>query len=321
MTPAALQTRLDLVALEGGVACFGTRSPTHAVALLDVVGAEAGLASADDATQEELLAGRAQFLNAQTTPFQVLVRAEPVDLDGHRRRVQARAELLPEALRAIALDYLEFLQALAHQRTLLERHCYVVLPDQRAEVPAVSLWRWVWRRLQRLAGRGGHAEPFLDPETVWTSVARRLQARTDLVARQLGRSGQRTRRLDSRQVAELLHRCWSPELARVQRLRDELSAYTTLVVGSRRLARPKTADDESAARTPRRSSLAAEDERLLARGTRTLADLIAPSGFDIRADHLRLDGQYARALVVTAYPGWSRRAGSVCWSRPTCPLK
>ena len=57
------------------------------------------------------------------------------------------------------------------------------------------------------------------------------------------------------------------------------------------------------------SSPAAEDERLFGLGTRTLADLIAPSGFDIRADHLRLDGQYARALIVTAYPrlvspGW-----------------
>src|ERR1700716_2901211 len=101
MTPVAAQTRLDLIALEGGVACFGTRSPTHAVALLDVVGAEAALANADDATQEELLAGRAQFLNAQPPPFQVLVRAEPVDLEGHLRRVQARVDLLPQALRAI----------------------------------------------------------------------------------------------------------------------------------------------------------------------------------------------------------------------------
>ena len=61
VTAVAAQARLDLAALEGGIACFGTRSPTHAVTLLDVVGAEAALASADDATQEELLAGRAQF--------------------------------------------------------------------------------------------------------------------------------------------------------------------------------------------------------------------------------------------------------------------
>src|SRR5438132_10691586 len=96
---AAMQSRLDLVALEGGVARFGTRAPTHAVALLDVVGAEAALASVDDATQEEILAGRAQFLNAQTTPFQVVVRAEPVDLESHLRRVQARIDQLPEAIR------------------------------------------------------------------------------------------------------------------------------------------------------------------------------------------------------------------------------
>jgi hypothetical protein len=32
----------------------------------------------------------------------------------------------------------------------------------------------------------------------------------------------------------VLHRCWSPELARVQRLRDEIGAYTNLVVSSSR---------------------------------------------------------------------------------------
>src|SRR5712691_3132167 len=306
---AAVQTRLDLAALEGGVACFGTRSPTHAVALLDVVGAEAALATADDATQEELLAGRAQFLNAQTSPFQVLVRAEPIDLEGHLRRVQARVELLPERLRPIALDYLGFMPALAHQRTLLERHCYVVLPDHRAEIPAVSAGRRVWRWLQRLVGRGGHAEPLDDSETVSTSVARRLQARSDLVARQLGRSGLRTGRLNSRQIAELLHRCWSPELARVQRLRDELSAYTTLVVSSRRLARPKAVDEESAVRTEPSVSPDGDAARVFALGSRSLADLVAPAGCEVRSDHLRLDGQYARVLAVTAYPrtiaaGW-----------------
>src|SRR5712691_3625312 len=309
---AAVQTRLDLAALEGGVACFGTRSPTHAVALLDVVGAEAALATADDATQEELLAGRAQFLNAQTSPFQVLVRAEPIDLEGHVRRVQARAALLPERLRPIALDYLGFMPALAHQRTLLERHCYVVLPDHRAEIPAVSAWRRVWRWLQRLVGRGGHAEPLDDSETVSTSVARRLQARSDLVARQLGRSGLRTGRLNSRQVAELLHRCWSPELARVQRLRDELAAYTTLVVGASRLAIDPAAGSEGigeGGNTDRLVEAGEAAERLFALGTRSLSDLIAPSGYEIRRDHLRLDGQFARIVVVTAYPrlvtpGW-----------------
>ncbi len=307
---AALQERLDLLAIEGGVASFGSRRSAHAVALLDVVGAEAALASADDATQEELLAGRAQFLNAQITPFQVLVRAEPVDLEGHVRRVQARATGLPEALRAIALDYVGFLQTLGHQRTLLERHCYLVLPDRRPQIPVVSLWRRLRGLLGRLLRRGARTESIEDdPAAISASVARRLQAQTDLVARQLDRSGLRTRRLDSQQIAELLHRCWSPELARIQRLRAELASYTTLVVSSTRRARSGSPNSESTTKPPVSFSSADDDERLFALGTRTLADLIAPSGCEFRTDQLRLDGQYARVLVVTAYPrlvtpGW-----------------
>jgi hypothetical protein len=50
-------------------------------------------------------------------------------------------------------------------------------------------------------------------------------------------------------------------------------------------------------------------EKLFALGTRRLADVIAPSGCEVRADHLQLDGQYARVLAVTGYPrlvtpGW-----------------
>src|SRR5713226_2859704 len=51
------------------------------------------------------------------------------------------------------------------------------------------------------------------------------------------------------------------------------------------------------------------DERLFALGTRTLADLIAPAGADVRRDHVQLDAEYVRVLVVTGYPrtvaaGW-----------------
>src|SRR6185312_1154369 len=152
---------------------------------------------------------------------------------------------LPDALRAIALDYVSFLQALGQQRTLLERHCYLVVPDRHPGVPAISLGMrlrdllaWVGSLLRRLLHPRTRVQVRDDdPTAISASVARRLQAQTDLVARQLGRSGLRTGRLDSHQIAELLHRCWSPELARVQRLRDELGGYLSLVVSSRRQVR------------------------------------------------------------------------------------
>ena len=51
------------------------------------------------------------------------------------------------------------------------------------------------------------------------------------------------------------------------------------------------------------------DEKRFALGTRSLADLVAPAALEVERDHVRLDYQYARALVVTGYPrsvgpGW-----------------
>jgi hypothetical protein len=300
---AAVQDRLELASIEDGIGLFGTGDLARSVAILDVVGADTSLATADDATQEEILAGRAQFLNAQMAPFQIVVRAEQVDLEGHLRRVRDRAALLHEPLASVARDHAAFVQGLGHHRVLLDRHCYIVLPDKEP-TPAATLGR----RLRRLLGRGGSGRE--ESEAVSAEVGRRLRFRCDQVSRQLGRSGLHTHRLSSQQFAELFHRCWSPELARVQRLKDELGAYTTLVVGSTRTATQTRTDtdtdvdvDAASEQTPD------EDLQLLALGARTLADLIAPSSVEIKRDHLLLDAHYARVLAVTAYPrlvspGW-----------------
>ncbi|MCX6022234.1 MAG: DUF87 domain-containing protein, partial [Chloroflexi bacterium] len=62
-------------------------------------------------------------------------------------------------------------------------------------------------------------------------------------------------------------------------------------------------------RTPDRRQTLAPDAQRFALGTRSLADLVAPGGIEIARDHVRLDYQYTRTLVVTGYPrtvspGW-----------------
>src|SRR4051794_20998987 len=51
------------------------------------------------------------------------------------------------------------------------------------------------------------------------------------------------------------------------------------------------------------------DERRFARGVRSVADLLAPAVAEVGRDHMRLEYQFARALVVVGYPrtvgpGW-----------------
>jgi conjugal transfer ATP-binding protein TraC len=51
------------------------------------------------------------------------------------------------------------------------------------------------------------------------------------------------------------------------------------------------------------------DEQRFVRGSRSVADLVAPAAVEVARDHLRLDSQFVRTLVVTGYPrtvspGW-----------------
>ncbi|HTD79633.1 MAG TPA: hypothetical protein VK898_18500, partial [Chloroflexota bacterium] len=51
------------------------------------------------------------------------------------------------------------------------------------------------------------------------------------------------------------------------------------------------------------------EERRFARGTRTLADLLAPAAVEVARNHVHLEYHYARVLIVVGYPrtvaaGW-----------------
>jgi hypothetical protein len=169
------------------------------------------------AEQEAILASYAAFLNSLTFPIQILVRVLPIDVDRFLAEIEDRArEVLPEPLAALARDYCAFVRRLARHRTLLERRYYLVVPAPDLPRPG--------KRGFGLFGR----PPSLRRDD--DAIATQLAFRCEEVARQLGRCGLSVRRLSGDEIAELLYRCACDELARVQRLGQELGDYTTLVV-------------------------------------------------------------------------------------------
>jgi hypothetical protein len=170
-----------------------------------------------EAEREAIVAGYAAFLNGLTHPIQVLVLVLPIDLDRHLADLERRArEELTPLLADLARDHVAYLRRLARNRTLLERRFFVVIPAQ-AEVHAGGQRWWPFGR------RADHG--------IGLAAARRqLTHRCDEAARQLGSCGLAVRRLGGAEIAALLHACWCPDLARVQRLRRALDDYTALVV-------------------------------------------------------------------------------------------
>jgi hypothetical protein len=232
VTPA-VQDRLGLSAIADGVARFGEGPGAHACAVLEVTGAARSLASGDEAQQEAQLAACRQLLNGLTFPIQVLARAEPIDLSGYLGRLEARARLLPGPLATLARDHAAFVRGLTRQRTLLERHLYVVVPADVADAPVGTLWAGLLQRLlRRKASGAGLNDAMAAPE----AAARQLTFRCETIAHQLGRAGLRAHRLEGAELARVFHLGWSPELARTQRLRRDLAGSTTLVVAAERRA-------------------------------------------------------------------------------------
>jgi hypothetical protein len=249
MNAASVQARLDLTAIQGGVACFGSGDQAEYCAVVEVTGSQQSLAKVDDAKQEELLAAYSQFLNSLTFPFQMVVQVHPVDLGWYVTRVEERARSLPAALVAIARDHAAFVQGLTRQRTLLERRIYVVVPwssatELRPATSGVSLLRLLRRRRH---GTAATDDQLFRQE----NISRQLTDRCEVIGRQLGRAGLRTTRLDDLGLAQLYHASWAPEVARTQRLRRELADYTALVVGAEpRLARRRSTHEQRQGRWP-----------------------------------------------------------------------
>jgi hypothetical protein len=206
-------TRLGIDAIEDSVVALHGGEYR---AVLEVSGTASPLE--DDVREEGLLAGFATFLNALSYPIQILVRATPVDLSRYVASLEERGRQLPPGqLAELAHDHAAFVQGLAHERTLLERRFYVV-------VPAETLPRAGWALLVRGA-RGRQAEA---PHRA--AARRQLGFRCDELGRQLGRCGLTARRLADLELAQLYLACWSPEGARAQRFRQQLDDYTTLAV-------------------------------------------------------------------------------------------
>src|SRR6266851_10101940 len=82
MSNASAQVRVDLTAIKDSVACFGSGRQAEYCAVLEVAGSQQSLATVDEARQEELLAGYAQFLNSLTFVFQLVVQVHPVTSPG-----------------------------------------------------------------------------------------------------------------------------------------------------------------------------------------------------------------------------------------------
>ncbi|MCW6007683.1 PrgI family protein [Micromonospora sp. CPCC 205371] len=167
--PAPLKLPAQAIADDGEIALPG--APAAIVAATTV-----NLALRTPGEQQALVDTFGRWLNSLSTPTQVVVSAQPVDLASHATGLEATAPRLPHpALEAACADHARFLDDLAHRRDPLRRQVLIVTRAPEG-------------------GRGGHA-------------ARR---RADDTVRSLSGLGVTTRALDGDAATAAIAACADP---------------------------------------------------------------------------------------------------------------
>jgi hypothetical protein len=167
--PAPLRLPAQAIADDGEISLSGASAAIVAATTVN-------LALRTPAEQAALVDTFGRWLNSLTTPTQVVVSAQPVDLASHATTLDAAAyELSHPALRAACADHARFLSELAERRDPLRRQVLIV-----TRAPA--------------GGRGGHA-------------ARRF---ADDTVRSLSGLGVTTRALDGAAATAAIAACADP---------------------------------------------------------------------------------------------------------------
>lgn len=237
-TPGSIQElHLPIEAVEGGeagvVVVRGHGAELLYRAIMEVSGIP--LADLPGGDQEAALSGYAAFLNGLTHPVQLLVRSQPIDLEGHVAEILARAEApdTPRELAELAQDYAAYVQGLGAQRTLLARRFFLVVPATLAAPPRRLSLAGAAQVAVAMARRRGQPTP----QVVRIEALAQLGYRCDEIRRQLLRCGMVARRLTEHEVVQLCRQCWSPERARLfplspERLRDYSGATSVELISS-----------------------------------------------------------------------------------------
>ncbi len=285
--------------------------------------------------QDAIIERYRSLLKSLTFPIQIIIRNERLDLRPYIARIHSQMPQGTEggAWPGLAQELGAMLEKLGSSRTLVERHCYIVVPAP--DLPPLTGKRFFRPRKHKIH----------QAELLMRSL-QDLTIRVDIIQQQLSALGLRAARLNGSNLANLYYRCLTPERAiqhplqhqhiavigrmpQVKRTRT-ISPHLSPQAAAPHLvpepsASPQIIDDSPGAgeRSAKRHSRRGRADR--ARGhleqssglppfdMLRFADLLAPGSVEEFRDAVYINGEWVRGIAITAFP---REVSMGAWLAP-----
>jgi hypothetical protein len=288
---------------KGDMLClYAPGSPTQRSyrAVLEVSPINLSLKAEDE--QEAIIERFGALIRSLSFPVQILVRNQRLDLTPYIRHLLAQpgaGRQHPSTWYALAASLAELLQKIAAQRTLIERHVYVIIPAsqgtgssrKRSGFPTF----FGKRQEQRLAETEEQAQ-------------QELALRAEALSQQLASFGLTCHRLHNTELARLMYSCLTPERALAYPLTEGLLSAvgrpTNVKRGEARAPRSQRVQTVGSELHREASSQVGENAQrsLPLPDLPHLVDLLAPECIEVTPDALRIGQEYTCGVAVTACP-------------------
>ncbi len=290
--------------------CFavpGSPSRRTYRAVLEVTPINLALKAAEE--QEALIERFAALLKSLTFSLQVLVRNSRLDLAPYLHRLHAGPPHgVPDApgWTMLAGSLADLLGRIAAERTLIERHMYVIVPAPHHVLQAQrESWFPAWFPGQRRARQ-------VRREAERVQIAQELTLRVEALSQQLATCGLVTRRVTTPDLTRLFYACLTPERALAHPLTADSLAQVGRPFSRRRL---QSVQDEDSGETMAQQTFEEEGKPATERLSRDpflpdvpvpdllpLVDLLSPECVEITPDAVRIGQEYACGLALTTCP-------------------
>jgi Helicase HerA, central domain len=290
------ETKRDMLCL------YAQSSPTRRNyrAVLEVSPINLSLKAEEE--QEAIIERYGALIRSLSFPLQILVRDQRLDLAPYIRHLLAQPNVQvqhPPTWYALARSLADLLQKIAAQRTLIERHVYIIIPASQGASN--------FKRRRGFPTLPGKRQAQRVSETEEQARAE-LDLRAEALNQQMASCGLTCRRLHSADLAQLFYRCLTPERALARPLSEQLLSAvdrpTRVKRHSGSVPRAQIGQTVGSEHQRAPSSFVIDQvERALPQpDLLPLVDLLAPECIEVTPDALRIGQEYACGLAVTACP-------------------
>ncbi len=252
--------------------------------------------------QEAIIERFAALIRSLSFPLQILVRNQRQDLTPYIRSLQVQPNgqvQHPPTWYTLVRSLADLLQRIASERTLIERHIYVIIPasagvgkpTRRKGLPSL----FAKPKAQRVAEAEEQARQELD-------------LRAEALVQQLASCGLTCHRLQSVELARLFYSCLSPERALAYPLSDQLlSAVARPTRMKRRNACASRSQSVQTGESGYKQNDSSQEVKTAEHALPQpdllpLVDVLAPECIEVTPDALRIGQEYTCGLAVTALP-------------------